>query len=397
MPGVVWCAGVPTAARGGPTVIIGHYMTRIWDAGGIAAYICRVAAAQRAAGHTVRFLDSDATYATCADPDRRPEIVAPEDLAAYGRALGLDVLHLHTSVDPMPRGGPRVVRTIHEHRPYCPSGERYLKRSETPCDRVYGPVRCLWGHVVDRCGSMRPLSMAKNFAATRQERRSLPGHTLIAISRYVRDQMVLSGFDASPIHVLRNPAPTPRPCVPPTRGGVPRFLFLGRLSVHKGLQWLLRCLPEVAVPIALDIGGDGPQRAEMEALVARAGLGEKVTFHGWIDEPRIDELAAAARSIVFPAVWHEPAGLVTLDASARGRAVIASRTGGIPEFAIEGRNAILVEPNHDRALVEALTRLATDWDLARQLGQGGLELASKDFSLERHRVELDRIYEGLAR
>ncbi len=378
-------------------MIIGHYMPGIWDAGGIAAYIRRVARAQRDAGHTVRFLDSRSTYAADPDPNRRPEVVAPEDLATRGLALGLDVLHLHASVDPMPRGGPRVVRTIHEHRPYCPSGERYLKRSEIPCDRVYGLARCLLGHVIDRCGSIRPPSLIKNFAATREERCNLPGHTLIAISHYVRDQMVLSGFDGTPIRVLHNPAPTPRPYTLPTRDGVPRFLFLGRLSVHKGLHWVLRCLPQVTVPIALDIGGDGPQRVEMEALVARDGLGEKVTFHGWIDEPRIDELAAAARAVVFSPVWHEPAGLVTLDGAARGRAVIASRTGGIPEFAIDGRNALVVEANDDRALVEALTRLATDWELARRLGQGGLELANQEFSLERHRVELDHIYEGLPR
>ena len=376
---------------------IGHFMPRIWDAGGIGVYIRRIADAQRAAGHTVLFLDSSTRYASEPNLFDRPEVLDPADLAARGRSLGLDVLHLHASVDPMPADGPPVVRTLHDHRPYCPSGERYLKRSAIPCDRVYGTSQCLWGHVVDRCGSIRPTAIVRNFAATRLERRTLPGHTLIAISRYVRDQMVRSGFAGAPIHVLHNPAPTPRPYVPPSQEGVPRFLFLGRLSVHKGLQWLLRCLPQIAVPIAVDIAGDGPQRAEMEAIVDRLGISQTVTFHGWIDEPRIDQLASAARAVLFPVVWHEPAGLVTLDASARGRAVICSRTGGIPEFAIEGRNALLVEPNDDCALVAAITRLATDWELARRLGQGGLELASGEFSLDRHRAELDRIYEGLAR
>jgi glycosyltransferase involved in cell wall biosynthesis len=376
---------------------IGHFMPGIWDVGGIGIYIRRVAAAQRACGHTVRFFDCLETYASLPDVDHRPEIVAPRNLAARARAQGLDVLHLHASMEPMPEDGPPLVRTLHDHRPYCPSGERYLKRSGTPCNRVYGTARCVWGHVFDRCGSIRPPALLQNFAATRRERRTLPGHTLVAISRYVRDQMVLSGFDGAQIHVLHNPAPTPRPYTCPPREGIPRFLFLGRLSVHKGLQWLLRCLPQIAVPIALDIAGDGPQRAEMEELVARTGLGDRVTFHGWINEGQIDELAAKARAIVFPVVWHEPAGLVTLDASARGRAVIGSRTGGIPEFAIEGRNALLVEPNDDLGLVEAMTRLAEDWELARRLGEGGLELASGPFSLERHRQALDLIYEGLVR
>ena len=290
-----------------------------------------------------------------------------------------------------------MVRTVHEHRPYCPSGERYLKRSGVPCDRVYGTAVCLWGHFVDRCGSIRPRAIAGNFAATRRERRTLPGHAVIAISRYVRDQMVRSGFDPAPIEVLLNPAPSPRPYSEPPRDGVPRFLFLGRLSVQKGLQWLLRCLPRVASPVAVDVAGEGPQRAEMEAFVAREGLGDRVTFHGWIGEARIDELAARSRAIVFPAVWHEPAGLVTMDASARGRAVIASRAGGIPEFAVEGKNALLVEPNDDDGLIAAIGRLADDWELARRLGAEGLAMAAGPFSLDRHRVALDRVYEGLAR
>jgi glycosyltransferase involved in cell wall biosynthesis len=126
-------------------------------------------------------------------------------------------------------------------------------------------------------------------------------------------------------------------------------------------------------------------------------LGESVRFHGWVDEGRIDELAANARAIVFPAVWHEPAGLATMDASARGRAVLASRSGGIPEFAIEGRNALLVSPGDDAALAAGIQRLCDDWELAKRLGEEGRVLAEGPFSLPRHLAELDRIYGRLPR
>lgn len=376
---------------------IGHYMTGIWDHGGIAVYLRRVAAAQRAAGHAVAFFDDTGRYADFPDPDHRPTTVAPADLAERARASGVDVLHLHTNVVPWPGGGPPAIRTVHEHRPYCPSGERYLKRRGAPCDRVYDPLGCAWGHLVEHCGTLWPRLMAANFAATRRERATLDGAPTVAISHYVEEQMLRAGYDPATIRVIPNPAPPARPFAPPPREGAPRFLFLGRLSPHKGAQWVLRALRQVGRPVAIDIAGDGPQREELGAMVAEWGLGDLVTFHGWIDEPRIDELSARARAILFPSVWHEPAGLATLDGASRGRAVIASRSGGIPEYVTEGESALLVAPNDDAALAAAIRTLADDWDLARRLGEKGSELALGPFSVARHVEELDRAYREMAR
>jgi glycosyltransferase involved in cell wall biosynthesis len=133
----------------------------------------------------------------------------------------------------------------------------------------------------------------------------------------------------------------------------------------------------------------------MEELVDRLGLRDRVVLHGWVNEKKVDELVAKSRCVVFPAVWHEPAGLVTFDASSRGRAVIASRTGGIPEFAMDQRNAILVKPQDDDALIDAMRRVIDDWEFAAKLGATGHALAQSDFSLTRHIVELDQIYRSL--
>jgi glycosyltransferase involved in cell wall biosynthesis len=271
-----------------------------------------------------------------------------------------------------------------------------LKRSDAPCGRAYSLAGCLWGHFVDRCGSVRPAKLAEEFGATWDDRRTLAGVPAVAISRFVKAQMVRSGYDAGTIHVVTNPAPEPRPCGPPPRGGTPRFVFVGRLVVHKGLQWALRALAKLNGSVALDVAGDGPYRAELERLAGRLGVAGAVTFHGWVDEAGIDRLVAGARGVVFPAVWHEPAGLASLDGSARGRAVVGSRCGGLPEYALEGRNALLVDPNDDLGLADALTRLADDWELAARLGATGYELAAGPFSLERHVAALERIYRGEA-
>lgn len=374
---------------------IGHFMPGIWDLGGIREYIQRVASGQRAAGHRVHFLDSMSTYASFADPELRPVIVPPADLARRARELVLDVLHLHRGVDPFPQAeGLRVVRTVHEHRPYCPSGSRYLSRAAIPCDRLYSLAGCFQGHYLHHCGSMRPARFLENIAQTRQELRTLDGMPVIAISQYVKDQMIRNGYDGSTIRVVHNPAPSPRPHRPPPREGIPRFLFLGRIAPQKGLDWLLRGMAAAQTPMALDVGGTGDQLEAMKRLAVELGLGDAVRFHGWIDSARIDELADQARAIVFPPVWHEPAGLACMDGSARGRAVIASRSGGLPEYAVDGQNALVV-PIHDTpALASALTTLADDWSLAQRLGETGQAMAEGPFSLARHLRALEGVYLG---
>ena len=312
--------------------------------------------------------------------------------------MGLDVLHLHTGIEPVPTGlGVPVVRTVHEHRPYCPSGERYLFRRDIPCDRLFHIAGCVAGHYLDQCGSRHPRRVLQDIAATRLERRTLSGMTAIAISEYVRDQMVRNGYDPSRIHVLLNPAPSARPQGPPPRDGVPRFLFLGRIVPNKGLQWLLRALAEVRCPVALDVAGEGMQRASMEALAAELGIQESVKFHGWIDETAIDALSTQARAIVFAPIWHEPAGLVCMDGSARSCAVIASKSGGLPEYALEGKNALVVPINDVAALAGALTRLAEDWPLAVELGRTGQQMACDSFSLGKHLTALEHVYREHAR
>jgi glycosyltransferase involved in cell wall biosynthesis len=376
---------------------IGHYMPGVWDQGGIASYLRRVTAAQRDAGHTIQFFDSRPQYADFDNLVHRPLIVKPHELAGRAMAEGVDVLHLHSTIDPLPAVGKMpMFRTVHEHRPYCPSGERYLLQRGAPCDRLYSLAGCLRGHYLDRCGSRHPGRAIRGFVAARHERRTLPNLSVIAISRFVRDQMVRNGYDGSRIRIVHNPAPKAAPQGPPPIEGVPRFLFLGRIVSHKGLRWLLESMAEVRVPIALDVAGEGGERAAMESLARDLGLGESVKFHGWIDEPAIDVLAASARAIVFAPIWHEPAGLACMDGSARGRAVIASQSGGLPEYAIGGENALVVPINDRPALAAALTTLAQDWALAAALGETGLRMARGAFSLERHIQALDEIYRECA-
>jgi glycosyltransferase involved in cell wall biosynthesis len=144
----------------------------------------------------------------------------------------------------------------------------------------------------------------------------------------------------------------------------------------------------------MDIAGSGNQEQEqaIRRLAERLGLMNRITFHGWVNEAKAIQLIQGARALVFPSVWHEPAGIVSLEAAAAGRPIIASSVGGIPEYAGRLQNALLVEPNDVQGLARSIEQLATDSVSGKTDGSEGRKMAKEHFSLEKHLEELMSLY-----
>ena len=368
---------------------IGHYAPDLWAPGGVSTYVRRLGEAQQNAGHAVRYFSRKAA------PDNVDAAASvPDDATLYRRAqtVGLDVLHLHKPVEELPSQPLALVRTMHDNMAACPSGSRYLKRRGEPCDRDYTVAGCLWGHLVDHCGSRHPANMADNFRRIERERRLLPEMTTITVSEFLKEWMVRTGYPKSDIFVLHSPAPdiTTSYTPPPTEGAA-RFVFMGRLVPHKGPGWLLDAAAEVNLPIHVDVAGTGPEREALEERARSLGIAERVTFHGWLERDPLRRLIRRARAVVFPSVWHEPAGLVCLEAAAHGRALIASGVGGVPEYT-SGKNAILVPPRDTEQLAEQLAFLAERQDVAAEMGRAGREWVADDFTMDDFLDELHTIY-----
>lgn len=370
-------------------MIVGHYAPMIWAQGGIASYISRVGAVQTALGHTVFYFGNE--NPTGGERDSYIGIRNSGELFTHARVLGLDVLHLHKPVDELPENRVPVVRTFHGHQGSCPSGTRYLSRSGTPCDRAYSLSGCLWGHYVDQCGSRHPLRVKDHFARLHHEMKQASQVPTYTVSHYLHRQMVRSGCSPDLLHTILSPAPDVNTYRPPTSEGTPHFVFLGRLVPQKGLSWLLHALSKVSQSVHLDVAGEGYERQALQQLAEQLGISDRVTFHGWVEPERVSSLFMEARAVIFPSVWQEPAGLVSLEAAAYGRPVIASRVGGIPEYATD-EYAFLAEPNDIDGLAESIDRLASDVVLAEQMGKRGKYLMEKRFSMSNFVQQLDAFY-----
>ncbi len=375
---------------------IGHYFLSVWAPGGVGTYIRRAGDWLEAAGHEVVYLTGTADPNPVDDrTGRRAEAVAnDESLVRRAAELKLDVLNVHCEVDAdLARSPVPVVRTVLGHHPYCPSGSRFFRRSERVCDRRYHLVGCTWGHLVDRCGSARPRNLLFDLERPRLEKRTLAGVRVVAISDFIRRNMVAEGFDPKLIDLIYLPIRDVKPGPPRVEAaGPPRVVFAGRLAPEKGLGWLLRALAKTTSDAVLDVAGTGDVEAEMRALAAELGVADRVTWHGWVDEAAVDRLLRRARVAVFPSVWHEPAGLVSVEAMAQGVPVIGSAVGGIPETVRHDHNGLLVQPNDVPGLAAAIDRLATDPVLAERFGAAGRQDAIDRFQLHDHMRQLMAVY-----
>jgi len=100
------------------------------------------------------------------------------------------------------------------------------------------------------------------------------------------------------------------------------------------------------------------------------GIADKVEFLGRQGRIKVVELLQGCQVFVLPS-RSEPFGIVLIEAMACRKPIVATKVGGIPEIIENGRNGILVEPDDDKALADALLTVLKDANLQRQVAENG--------------------------
>ena len=207
------------------------------------------------------------------------------------------------------------------------------------------------------------------------------------LARYLAES---EGFDAATFEVVHYGIEAGSE--PPPLPGAPRLAIVGRLIPIKGHDVLLRAVArarERLPGLTLEIAGDGELEQELRATAIRLGLGDAVTFLGRVAP--VDPVLERAEVVVVPS-FGEGFGMVALEAMERGRPVIASAVGGLPEIVDEGRTGLLVPPGDVEALVRAIAQVADDPARAAGMGQAGRARALDGFSQERCTERIESLY-----
>jgi glycosyltransferase involved in cell wall biosynthesis len=225
--------------------------------------------------------------------------------------------------------------------------------------------------------------------------------------------LAVERFGLVPEPAVVNPSVGPRPAVRDLEAHAadlrrrlqladgPVLLSVGRLVARKGFDLVLRSVADLRHErphLKYVIAGDGPERDRLESLVRDLDLEAHVRFLGAADD--VTKWAAYDLCDVFVmpnrvlgGLEWEGFGIVFLEAALAGRPAIGGRTGGAADAIADEVTGLLVDPERQGALTQAIRRLLNDAALRQRLGRAGEEMARTTFSAtaaaDRLRVQLD--------
>lgn len=245
-----------------------------------------------------------------------------------------------------------VIQTIRNYRLICPNA-LFFKNGRV-CEQCMGkPIP--YPGIVRGCYRESPIASA-GVATMLVMHRALKTWTemvdlYICLTKFAREKMIEGGLPADKIVVKPNFV-SPDPGIGSQLGGY--ALYVGRLSVEKGLDTLLEAWQLLKSPITLKIIGDGPLS---EQVVAATQKNSKIEWLGRRPLTEVHSLMGEAAFLVFPSKWYETFGRVAVEAFAKGTPVIASQIGAIAELIEDGKTGFHFLPGNSQSLAERVNWL----------------------------------------
>ena len=171
---------------------------------------------------------------------------------------------------------------------------------------------------------------------------------------------------------------------------------IGRLVWQKGFEYFLQCIPDVigiCSRIKFLLVGEGPLRRPLEDISKRLGIEPFIIFTGQRNDIR--DVLAALDILVIPSVL-EGLPMITIEAMAMGKPIIATRIDGITEQIRDGKEGLLIASRSPVELGSAIGRIAGDSLLASSLGNAARQRVTTEFSVQQMIEATIKVYEELS-
>jgi glycosyltransferase involved in cell wall biosynthesis len=319
------------------------------------------------------------------------------DFAAVLDEKRPDIVHIHNTfmvISPSIYSACRerripVVQTLHNFRLLCPASNFY--RDGKVCEDCvdHGLLRSV-RHGCYRSSRGATAGVALMIAVHRKLHTWRESVTrFIALTEFAKQKFVAAGFPSSSLVVKPNFV-DPDPCERVSASDY--AVYLGRLAQEKGLGVLLDAWKQVRGQYPLQIVGDGPERAALEAKVRTLQL-SGVTFRGRLS--REDAMASVknARFVVVPSTWYETFGMCIAEAFACGTPVLCSRLGAMQEIVTDHGDGLHFTAGDAQDLASKVEWAWSHPEKLAKMGRAGRRKYEADYTAEKNYSLLMGIYD----
>lgn len=340
-------------------------------------------------------------------------ILFPYDPINYRKCLALfrsikpDVVHLHNFkyltfgvVSAARRLGIPLVYSVYDYWLFCPR-ESLFRNTNVSCTNATG-TDCV------RCYRPKGKNPSVFFKLPLLFRRRFVNHFIRRIQRYIvlsqssKDILVRHGVPAGAVDIIHQyldlrMAPAAGLSIDPDT-----VFFAGWLSPNKGAHIFIQAAilvarrnPQAHFYMA---GGKADEsfHQSLLAMIKEADLEGRLTMLGKVGQPEIRKRLQTSEIVVIPEQWENMSPLFLTEAMAWGKAIVASRIGGLAEFVNDGENGFAVAPASPEAFADKIQHLLSHKEQARAMGSRAKADVVQFFDPAEIREKTMRIYQKLS-
>ncbi|MEW6447369.1 MAG: glycosyltransferase family 4 protein [Bacillota bacterium] len=243
---------------------------------------------------------------------------------------------------------------------------------------------------------------------------------VIAISRYIKKELVANGYSVGKITVIHHGIDTRRFAgsgvddelvrqLRAAAGGRKVIFHPARMSLAKGSDTVVLAFSRLkqSYPGAFlllagtekTVDWGSCQQGEIhriKSMISEEGLEDSVLirFFPW------DEIPSAYKAsdvVIYPSSFDEPFGLVLLEAMASGKPLVVTQVGGMPEIVTDGKTGFIIPPRSPDALAESIVRILSAPQCAEEMGRNAAFEVQRRFGLNRMVDDTINFYERVRR
>jgi glycosyltransferase involved in cell wall biosynthesis len=402
---ILICANVYPPNFIGGAELIAHYQARLLKQRGHNVIVFAGDSTDGGARYSVRqdYYDGLPVFRVCLQPqDYSSDFVNfshPTIDAHFNTLLDAfspDVVHMHNIIGlsagiihAAKRKDIKTVLTLHDHWGFCYKNTLIKKNNEI-CQDYSRCVECL-PFITDGAGRNIPIRMRRDFLMLQLSDVDI----FISPSLYLAGAYVRAGIPIERVKVIWYGIDVAKysSIIKKQRSDKVRFTFIGRFSLHKGINLILDALDLIQFRdrVEVNLVGTGELTAYLQQRVQKSGL-PSVRFWGMVDNGRIEEVYRETDVLILPSIWPENQPVTITEAMASRTPVIASAIGGIPELVTNEYNGYLFRPGSAEELAEKMSEFVIHPERIDRFGENGFQRI-KDNSFEHQVNKICSVYE----